>query len=34
MEGAFFLFVIIVVIGNLVSGYVKSVNHVGENYFN
>ena len=34
MEGAFFLFVIMTVIGSLMSEYVKGVNHAGEHYSN
>ena len=34
MEGAFFLFVILAVVGSLLSEYVKSMNQVGDHSSN
>lgn len=34
MEGAFFLFVILAVVGSLLSEYVKDINQVGEHSSN
>lgn len=34
MEGAFFLFVILAVVGSLLNEYVKSMNQVGEHSSN